>query len=95
MTGYELLPILQEIFPEAQVTFGYIGNYEGPTRDYRSWKFFTKLPVVKDGLYNNRPSCSVEDPSQVQVGRVVRELARHCGRRLSVSENQILNYLLG
>lgn len=48
---------LSEKYPEAGLTFGYIGNvYAQDDLDDRGWKFFTDLPHIIDGFYNKRPS---------------------------------------
>ncbi len=95
MTGQELLPILQSIFPEARISFGYIGNCgpNGEGYENLSWRFFTKLPRIFDGFYNNQPSVRVDNPKEIDVAYVIRELCRYTGKQLSVSDNQILNAL--
>lgn len=96
MNGRDLLPLLQEMFPTAGLTFGYIGNCgpNGEGYENLSWHFFTKLPKVSDGFYNNAPSVPVADPKDVNPAYAVRALCRITGRKLTVSENQVLNHLL-
>ena len=95
MQANVLLPLLENMFPTAGLTFGYIGNCSPcGTKDDRSWKFFTKLPPVNDGFYSNKPSVPVANPNNVDPAYVVRALCRITGTKLSVSENQFLNHLL-
>lgn len=78
MTAEQLLPILQEAFPEAGITYGYLGNIER-WGDNRSFYFFTTIKMV--GLFGvENLKIGVNDPKNVDQwqirGRLTMVLAR-------------------